>query len=390
MANNLLQQYFPMLPTRAALEQHIRSVPHLTATFQGWAPERQEEFLDFCTGERGLKILYDCFFKEIFHPEYTPERLEDLLSLIMKQQVKILQVLPNDAVRIADETSLLITDIVVELADHSIANCEIQKLGYRFPGQRSACYSADLLLRQYKRVRNRAQKKFSYKDIQHVYTIVFFEHSEAIFHEFPEDYIHCFEQRSDTGLVLNLLQKYYFIPLDIFRKNIHNKGINTKLDAWLVFFTSDEPERIAELIEAYPEFKNLYRDIYELCRNVEDIMSLFSKELQELDRNTVQYMIDEMQDVIDASNKTIAEQNQQLMEQNQQLSAQEQQLLAQEQQLSVQEQQLSVQDQQLKEQGLANHLYQLLSRDGRLEELGRAVTDSAFREQLFAEYQLHL
>ena len=87
-----------------------------------------------------------------------------------------------------------------------------------------------------------------------------------------------------------------------------------------------------------------------------------NKELQELDRNTVQYMIDEMQDVIDASNKTIAEQNQQLMEQNQQLSA----------------------------QNLASQLYQLLSRDGRLEELGRAVTDSAFREQLFAEYQLHL
>ena len=56
----------------------------------------------------------------------------------------------GDSMRIADETSLLITDIVVELEDGSIANVEMQKIGYLFPGQRCACYSADLLLRQYK------------------------------------------------------------------------------------------------------------------------------------------------------------------------------------------------------------------------------------------------
>ena len=40
--------------------------------------------------------------------------------------------------------------------------------------------------------------------------------------EFPENYLHYFEQRSDTGLKLDLLQKYLFIPLDIFGQNIHN------------------------------------------------------------------------------------------------------------------------------------------------------------------------
>ena len=34
-------------------------------------------------------------------------------------------------------------------------------------------------------------------------------------------------------------------------------------------------------------------------------MEMFSKELQELDRNTVQYMIDEMQDVIDAQKEDL-------------------------------------------------------------------------------------
>lgn len=313
--------------------------------------------------------MYACFFKEVFNPEYAPERLEDLLEHILRQKVKILQVLPNDSVRIADETSLLITDIIVELANHSIANVEVQKIGYKFPGQRSACYSADLLLRQYKRVRGREGEKFSYKDIESVYTIVFFEKSESIFHEFPEDYLHFFSQQSDTGLEMNLLQKYYFIPLDIFGKNIHNRGISTKLDAWLVFLTSDEPERIAELIDAYPEFRKMYEDIYELCRNVEDIMGLFSKELRELDRNTVQYMIDEMQDEIDASKKTIEEQGQQLVEK---------------------EQQITEQNRRLKQQDMENQLYGLLSRDGRLEDLGRAVTDINYRNLLLEEYRLSL
>ena len=57
-------------------------------------------------------------------------------------------------------------DIVVELQDHSLANVECQKIGYTFPGQRAACYSADLLLRQYKRVRGEKGKNFSYKDIK--------------------------------------------------------------------------------------------------------------------------------------------------------------------------------------------------------------------------------
>ena len=40
---------------------------------------------------------------------------EEFLSLILEQKVKILKILPNDTVRIADESSLIITDIVIEI-----------------------------------------------------------------------------------------------------------------------------------------------------------------------------------------------------------------------------------------------------------------------------------
>ena len=36
----------------------------LTQTFNSWKEERQEEFLDFCSGARGVKMLYDAFAKE--------------------------------------------------------------------------------------------------------------------------------------------------------------------------------------------------------------------------------------------------------------------------------------------------------------------------------------
>lgn len=58
--------------------------------------------------------------------------------------------------RLSDESYLLITDIIVELEDGSLANIEVQKIGYAFPGARCACYSSDMLLRQYKRVRQRS------------------------------------------------------------------------------------------------------------------------------------------------------------------------------------------------------------------------------------------
>ena len=108
-----------------------------------------------------------------------------------------------------------------------------------------------------------------------------------------------FKQISDTGIYIDLIQRYIFIPLDIFINMLHNKGINNKLDAWLTFLSSDAPEDIIALIDKYPDFKKMYDEVYTMCLNTEKVMNMFSKELAELDRNTVQYMIDEMQDEID-------------------------------------------------------------------------------------------
>ena len=163
------------------------------------------------------------------------------------------------------------------------------------------------------------KETFSYREISNVYTIVLFEKSTPEFHVFPDQYIHKFRQRSDTGLQIDLLQEFVFVALDIYREKHQNKRIEKRLDGWLTFLISDEPEDIIALIEKYPDFKAMYEQVYEICRNIEQVMGMFSKELYELDRNTVRYMIDELQEGYQKQKEEIAylkEQNKKSREEN--------------------------------------------------------------------------
>ena len=80
---------------------------------------------------------------------------------------------------------------------------------------------------------------------------------------------------------------------------MHNKPIENRCEAWLRFFSSQEPEKVVELITDYPEFKPMYEDVYRLCMDTGRVMNVFSEELYVLDQNTMKLMIDEMQDEVD-------------------------------------------------------------------------------------------
>ena len=304
---NKLQRYFPIIRTRKEILNELRDNDELWSQFESWEEENQEEYLDICTGVKGVKVLYDTFFKAVMNPDTRPERLNDFLSTVLGRTVKILKVLPNESARIAAESSLLVMDIVVQFEDGSIANVEVQKIGYLFPGERSACYSADMLLRQYKRVRRELGKKFHYRDIKKVYTIVLFEKSNSVFKSFSKDiYIHRFQQQSDSGIELNLLQEYTFICLDIFGDIIQNEDrkIENRLEEWLVFLSQDDPDMIIKLLNQNADFQEIYEEVYTICLNMERMMEMFSKELAILDRNTVKLMIDEMEEeVVEAKRK---------------------------------------------------------------------------------------
>ena len=148
------------------------------------------------------------------------------------------------------------------------------------------------------------QQIYFYGSIKGVYTIVLFEKSPVQFHKYPDVYTHYFCQKSNTGLEMNLLQNYVFIPLDIFSQTVHNNGIRNLLEAWFVFLSIDSPELMISLITEYPKFKVMYEHLYYICQNVERMMEMYSAELKILDRNTVQYMVDQMQE---ATNSLSAE-----------------------------------------------------------------------------------
>ena len=320
MAQSKLCQYFSMIRSREQILLEIRSDPALNARFEALSEEAQKEFLDICTGEKGVKILYDSFFRSVMNPELYPDRLQSMLSCILGMEIASFHVLETSSFALGDVKSLVIMDIVVELLDGSIINLEVQKIGYDFPGERAACYASDLTLRQYARARRDAAKrsaeepghKFSYHAIHPVYTIVLIEKSPSLFYRFPDQYIHRFSQKSDTGLSMELLHNYIFIPLDIFRKKHQNEDISTELDAWLTFLSTQEPDEIMRLCDAFPFFKDIYRHIYEICQNTEDVMGIFSEALAELDRNTVDYMIDELK----RSNEQLQDKNEQLQDKN--------------------------------------------------------------------------
>lgn len=120
---NKLQQYFPMIRTEGEVLKELRENKRLWETFCGWEEKYQKEYLDICTGVKGVKLLYDTYFKAIMNPDTRPERLNDFLSEILGKKIKILKVLPNESAKIAAESSLLIMDIVVQFEEWQYCKC---------------------------------------------------------------------------------------------------------------------------------------------------------------------------------------------------------------------------------------------------------------------------
>ncbi len=275
---NKLQQYFPMIRTKEEVLREIENNSKLKEIYENWQEDEREEFLAFVTGTKGVKMMYDFISKAILNPEIYEERVEEFLSLLL----------------------------------------------------------------QHRRVRKKNKQegkktKSCYRDIKDVYTIVLFETSPSQLHKFRDVYLHHFEQKSDTGAEMNLLQKYLFVTLDNFRSIKHNKSskmiINNRLEAWLAFMCMDESDDILSIIEKCPDFKEMYEQIYVICRDLDEVMGMFSKELQELDRNSVELMVDEMQKDLDKTREELEESKMEIEEKDQQIEKKDQQIEKKDQQL---------------------------------------------------------
>lgn len=149
----------------------------MTAENDVWLEAYWQEFLDFGSGVIGAKILYESFL-EIVNSESAPECLEELLFFRLIWKGHILLVLPDNSVCIADKSTRIITDIVVELENHEIVNLEIQKIVYKFPGERCTCYLADI---HAKRLKSKLLQIYHLPDIE--------VHSNLLYPELPLKYL---------------------------------------------------------------------------------------------------------------------------------------------------------------------------------------------------------
>ena len=269
----------------------------------GKKEEMQKELDGFLMGERSLNILYDNFFRKIFDPYVHRERIERLISALFGQRVKIRDVLPREGFEIIDEGSLVIMDILVELENGSIVNVEMQKVGYLFPSQRSSCYAADIVMRQYNKKKNDLGNRFTYKDISPVYLFVLMEKSPESFRN-ASSYITRREVSYSSGINLPETVNITYITLDKFNDRNDNKidgeSTDDELDTWLTFLSRDDAESVVRLVDAHPEFAEIYHEIALFREDPGEVMKMFSEALAFLDKNTERYMVDYYADKAEA------------------------------------------------------------------------------------------
>ncbi len=104
--------------------------------------------------------------------------------------------------------------------------------------------------------------------------------------------------------------KITYITLDTFRDRADN--INSSLDAWLTFLIKDDMKSVIKLVDRYPEFADIYRDIAEFRKDPKELIGMFSEILAVMDRNMERYMVDELKAQVDelkAQNDTYKSQN---------------------------------------------------------------------------------
>ena len=289
---------------------------------------------DFLKGKKSLPLLYDPFFKKIFNTTERRDRLSELVSCLLGQKVTVLEVFPNEDSQFLGV--MIIMDMVVLMADGSIANIEIQKISYDFPAERISCYSADLVLRQYKMITGKNQvgkhelsmngsSKPSYKDMRKVHTIILFEDSnKSLISDMDKAlYFHVGKTKFNTGIKIELLQDFVLVSLDTFRKyrysdikegrteitdydydssQYNDALVSEKMKRdrlkFLSLFVAETPQEIDKLVETFPDLESVRQDINEYLERPGEVLSMFSEALRILDRNTAELMVDRMKDEI--------------------------------------------------------------------------------------------
>ena len=119
---------------------------------------------------------------------------------------------------------------------------------------------------------------------------------------------------------LELLQRFYLISLDVFSENKYPLDKNNRVTAWLSLLATRNVDDLTEILAVYPWLEAIYQDMVSYLHKPEKVLTMFSDALKILDNNTVQYMIDEMQNTIDDQKAHLSDAHSQLADKDSQLT----------------------------------------------------------------------
>ena len=99
-----------------------------------------------------------------------------------------------------------------------------------------------------------------------------------------------------------------------------------KVTAWLSLLATRNVDDLTEILAVYPWLEAIYQDMASYLHKPEEVLTMFSDALKILDHNTVQYMIDEMQNTIDDQKAQINDAHSQLADKDSQIAGKDSQI----------------------------------------------------------------
>ena len=134
------------------------------------------------------------------------------------------------------------------------------------------------------------------------------------------------------------------ISLDVFSQNKYPMDKNNRVTAWLSLLATRNVDDLTEILAVYPWLEAIYQDMASYLHKPEEVLTMFSDALKILDHNTVQYMIDELQNTIDDQKAQLSDAHSQLADKDSQLADKDSQLTDMHSQLADKDSQLADRD----------------------------------------------
>ena len=109
---------------------------------------------------------------------------------------------------------------------------------------------------------------------------------------------------------------------------------NNQVTAWLSLLATRNVDDLTEILDVYPWLEAIYQDMASYLHKPEEVLTMFSDALKILDHNTVQYMIDEMQNTIDDQKAQLSDAHSQLTDMHSQLADKDSQIAGKDSQIN--------------------------------------------------------